>query len=1576
MVKLNTMDKKDKASGMILRLGAVLLINFLTSQFLGAQAWIPDPGWSYRSPVTVSNPGTATLTNLQVKITLTTSNFDFTKPNSNGSDIRLTESDGVTQIPFWIESWISGSSASIWVKVPSIPPAGTTLFLYYGNAGATSLSSGNGTFDFFDDFESWTVTPYPYVWQDLSASAPIPTPSADLTISVYNNKLYSFGGYGPGHATLNTVYEYDPITTNAWLPRASMPTARWGMVSVEVSGKIYVFGGQDANGFGSAVNEIYDPVSNTWVSNNNGNPLSLPRYEPNSTGVTHPDVIYFPDGTGYDGYHYWMVYTPYPSEAQENPSILRSTDGITWTTTGITNPVIPAGTRGAWNDQENPDPDFIFVPDVDGLGLNHDKWFMVWDGGDSATNSRKIALAWSSDGKTWTQYNGTPVNGNTNPVILSGTDNQGADWEKLFPGSDISKTATSTLFYQGGTFYLFYAEEASGNNRGKIGLATFTWDNTTNSIVNLTRNTGNPIIDLPADAIFKSGGGHINVSKDQGSNTYRMYVVRDSLNSSLTSPSFELSLLTSSSLTGGWTSQGKVIERGAAGQWDEDHIYRSCPVVNSSGEIVLVNNKIRMYYGGVGSQGWRIGIADIDPTTGSVVKYTGGGPQPIPAGISYQGLMGVNYLGKVHLFYGIYHYEYDPVADTYTRKADVPYSTAWGTCAVASVVEGSSAPGNLRIFLIGGWCQNLGCGMGTDHNQVYNPNNDSWEQKTPMPYKRYGATRENPVINGKIYVTHGWNSEGYFFTSNYVYNPVANTWELKGSANHPRDGVACGVINNKLYVVGGRDVFPDTYGLPYNEAYDPGLDTWVPQANPTGWTTSGSNYAFADATAAFPGSYSGSNGLVVRQPMDGSLPEFRYAETVNNFNTIYPHAVDFDLNVTTIGGILTGDYLANPQGIIRLNSNSDYYGNLLFLQGSLLEGNVPLVKWIFGERITLQNGAWDTWHKVNVVCDGVNSRVVFDGTQHSPLSMLTWGDFNIRFGVIKTTQYIDNVRVRKWAGFDPVTLVGIEQNGTLNHWIGTSNSDWNTSSNWSSSSVPILSSNIAIFNASNYPVITASQSVVCNNLTIEPSARVTIETGGTLTVGGTLTINSVGPSNSGSLVVNGTLTATGPVTYNRYMPLGSAWHYVSTPVSLTTDPAGSFWAWDEVAGGWSSGTVTRPVSGRGYTLQAYGTSVAFTGSLVTSDFGITATSPYANPFDGSDYSLRTYATGRNSTTGYGGGGWNLLGNPYTSALNVSAFIDANYNADWHLSKFDPNYVALYLYNGSTYQYVTKNEMGWNLTWPNGDYLNATHIQVGQGFFVLAMNDQVTFNFSRTMQGHNTNVALLKSAKVKYRWPGLQLKAKYGEVENLTTIVFNDDMTAGLDPGYDVGLMSSGSDIEIYTALVEDNGINFALQALPENGSVKNVIPVGLDFDKGGQVIFSADIEPFRNYKFWLEDRLTGILTDLGSNAYTVNLPAKTYGTGRFFVYVAAGRSILPRTNVVSLLDIRIWASNNRQVNIQGSVSEKAICEVFDTWGHKIFETRLVDGDLNSFILSSSKNGVYLVKVTDGIKVVSQKVVLL
>jgi hypothetical protein len=63
-------------------------------------------------------------------------------------DIRFTDSDGSTLLNYWQEA-----DGIFWVKVPSIQASSTkTIYVYYGNPSATSLSNGDATFDFFDDF--------------------------------------------------------------------------------------------------------------------------------------------------------------------------------------------------------------------------------------------------------------------------------------------------------------------------------------------------------------------------------------------------------------------------------------------------------------------------------------------------------------------------------------------------------------------------------------------------------------------------------------------------------------------------------------------------------------------------------------------------------------------------------------------------------------------------------------------------------------------------------------------------------------------------------------------------------------------------------------------------------------------------------------------------------------------------------------------------------------------------------------------------------------------------------------------------------------------------------------------------------------------------------------------------------------------------------------------------------------------------------------------------------------------------------------------------------------------------------
>ncbi len=123
-----------------------------------------DYDWHYRKAITVDNTGNVDeLTDYQVQVDFNNTNFDFSKAESDGSDIRFTDSDATILIPYWIENWDAvGETAVLWSKVPSILASSTkTIYMYYGNSNAESASSGTGTFDFYDGFDDPTLDETP-----------------------------------------------------------------------------------------------------------------------------------------------------------------------------------------------------------------------------------------------------------------------------------------------------------------------------------------------------------------------------------------------------------------------------------------------------------------------------------------------------------------------------------------------------------------------------------------------------------------------------------------------------------------------------------------------------------------------------------------------------------------------------------------------------------------------------------------------------------------------------------------------------------------------------------------------------------------------------------------------------------------------------------------------------------------------------------------------------------------------------------------------------------------------------------------------------------------------------------------------------------------------------------------------------------------------------------------------------------------------------------------------------------------------------------------------------------------------
>lgn len=137
-----------RATVLILAL-ALASLTFLSSHMVRSEnSWLN--GWQYRRPIILVSP--KTLLDHQIRIVIDTSSLIAAgKMNNNCSDLRITLSDGVTEIPYWIESGCNTNHTVIWIRVPEIMSGKTILYMYYGNPSAKSKSNPKQVFLYYAD---------------------------------------------------------------------------------------------------------------------------------------------------------------------------------------------------------------------------------------------------------------------------------------------------------------------------------------------------------------------------------------------------------------------------------------------------------------------------------------------------------------------------------------------------------------------------------------------------------------------------------------------------------------------------------------------------------------------------------------------------------------------------------------------------------------------------------------------------------------------------------------------------------------------------------------------------------------------------------------------------------------------------------------------------------------------------------------------------------------------------------------------------------------------------------------------------------------------------------------------------------------------------------------------------------------------------------------------------------------------------------------------------------------------------------------------------------------------------------
>jgi len=192
----------------------------------------------------------------------------------------------------------------------------------------------------------------------------------------------------------------------------------------------------------------------------------------------------------------------------------------------------------------------------------------------------------------------------------------------------------------------------------------------------------------------------------------------------------------------------------------------SMPTPRTQLEANVVNDKIYLIGGRTGGPDSTVGLNEVyDPATDT---WSTGASIPVPVD-SYASAVVDN---KIYMIGGEgpkppnLNQIYDPETNTWSHGATVPNGVV---DAAAGATSGVLAP--KRIYVLGGrinydiW--------GTDINQIYNPENESWTIGASMPVAR--AWLHVAVVNDMLYAMGGapyFNLQGTWSPENYQYTPV------------------------------------------------------------------------------------------------------------------------------------------------------------------------------------------------------------------------------------------------------------------------------------------------------------------------------------------------------------------------------------------------------------------------------------------------------------------------------------------------------------------------------------------------------------------------------------------------------------------------------------------------------------------------------------------------------------------------------------------------------------------------------------------------------------------------------------